>query len=205
MKRKLLIGLCILVALVVGWLIMYHGTIQNVFDEMYYGHDDIFPYVLHPATYQRFGLIDIHNMTRYMLDDAILEYADNPLVDKGTTISLIWETKPKILEFQYVAPFGNNEYQIVFDVGYDTRGNILTIHPVRFTKMEDGNPIPIEYHSPPQDDPLTKTDIEQIFRDKFLERLTNRWFEVNGKQSRFGPEDYGEITIENHLLDLIPE
>lgn len=203
MKRKLLIGLCILVALMVGWLIMYHCTIQNVFDEMYYGHDGIFPYVLHPATYRQFGLIDIHNMIRYMPDDAILEYADKPLVDKGNTISLIWETTPKKLVYQYVTSSGNDEYHIVFDVDYDTRSNTLAIHPVRFSK--EGDIITQDYHSLLNDYSLTKSDIEQIFRDDFLERLTNRWFEVNGKRSRFNPENFGEITIENHLLDLITE
>lgn len=207
MKRKLLIGLCILVVLAVGWLIMYHCTIQNVFDEMYYGHDGIFPYVLHPATYRQFGLRNIPDSMRYMLDDAIQEYAADGLMKKadGDVISMIWYTNQKTLALKHHTPIGNDEYYVKFDVEYGAKSNTLTIHPVRFTKIENHTPVPVDYQSLLHDYSHTKTDIEQIFYDGFLELLTNRWFEVNGTRSRFSPEDFGEITIENHLLDSIPE
>ena len=77
MKRKLLIGLCILVALAVGWLIMYHGTIQNVFDEMYYGYRGIFPCFLYPANYNGFGFSRISPVERDMFAerDAFVEHS----------------------------------------------------------------------------------------------------------------------------------
>lgn len=52
---------------------------------------------------------------------------------------------------------------------------------------------------------FSREDIEQLFNNGLVERVTNRWFEVNEGQSRFRKDDFGELTVENHMFDNLPE
>ena len=188
MKKWLCIGACIILVLVSAYCYSFF-SIQNVFDEMYYGHDGIFLSFLYPAKYSGFGLIDIHNSIRYMIDDSILEYADKTLVNKGDSISIIWVKNEKKLELHYITSIDDGGCDIVYDVDYYTNDNTLVIHPVRFSK--DGHIVTQDFRLVLNELLLTKDDIERIFRDEFIVRLTDRWFAVNKGQSRFSKNDYG--------------
>lgn len=116
MKRKLLIGLCILVVMAAGWPIMYHGTIQNVFDEMYYGYRSIFPSFLYPVNYNGFGFSRISPVERDMFAerDAFVEHSNKWLTDEGEVLRFLWFYKQKTIRYAYVTliskepPFGQS-------------------------------------------------------------------------------------------------
>lgn len=219
MKRKLLIGLCILVALAVGWLIMYHGTIQNVFDEMYYGYRSIFPSFLYPVNYNGFGFSRISPVERDMFAerDAFVEHSSKWLTDEGEVLRFLWFYKQKTIRYAYVTliskepPFGQSStpaatpdsYLITMIATYHVKENKLVFEPLRLSS--NGESETHNFSSVLARYSLTKADVEQLINTGFLERITNRWFEINEGKTRFSPEDLGEITIENHLLDSIPE
>ena len=92
---------------------------------------------------------------------------------------------------------------IMFDVDYYTNDNKLIIHPVRFS--EHGRIVVRDFRLVLDEYSLTKDDIERIFYDEFIVRLTDRWFAVNKGQSRFSKSDYGYLYIDNHLLDSIED
>lgn len=202
-KKRLLVCLVAMIIMFASRQFLLSRNLQNVFDEMYYGHDGIFLSFLYPAKYSGFGLSDIHNSIRYMIDDSILEYADKTLVNKGDSISIIWVKNEKKLELSYITSIDDGGCDIVYDVDYYTNDNTLVIHPVRFSK--DGHIVTQDFRLVLNELLLTKDDIERIFRDEFIVRLTDRWFAVNKGQSRFSKNDYGYIYIDNRLLDSIED
>lgn len=61
MRRGFIITIAIILILVVGMYFVAYMQIQNIFDEMYYGHDAITFLRPTSASYDNFGLQDTPN------------------------------------------------------------------------------------------------------------------------------------------------
>lgn len=79
----------------------------------------------------------------------------------------------------------------------------MVISPVHFLK--DKVDVTHELPSLMEQYSFSREDIEQLFKNGLVERVTNRWFEVNEGQNRFNKDDFGELTVENHMFDDFPE
>lgn len=197
--------LAVLLALFCASQVLQAVNVQNVFDEMYYGHEDVSDfYFLYPATYRGYGLRNIPDMTRYLLDGIVLEYLSDSQIDNGEVLGIKWKLNEQKITYGYKAPLPRSEsYRISFIAEYNVQENRLVISPVLFLK--DKVDVTHELPSILKQYSLSGEDIEQLFNKGFMERITNRWFEVNKGQSRFNKDDFGELTVENHMFDDFPE
>lgn len=192
MKRFLIIVIVVILALGVHSCV----AVRNVYDEMYYGHSDVGPFWLTWASYNRFGVLDIPNSLRYMLDNEIIEYAERNLFNDGEDLIFEWMPKEKQLKFSYT--YSSDTMDYVFDVAYSTRDHTLRYMQLRVFSGKD-----LLYDNAEsflREEKIERASIEEVLSD-FFTRLINRWLEVNGARSRFTIDNIGEVTIENHLWD----
>lgn len=199
MKRRAIITLAIVLVLAVGVYVAVCIQIQNVFDEMYYGHDAVDSLLLTSASYDNFGLQDIPSSLRNMVDNEIIEYLETDLLNAGEFLSFEWILDEKQLKFMYICPSTNGDFNYVFDIVYSLRDKTLRYFPLH---ISSNNNLPydnIDLFLNSQD--TTRTSIEKLLSENFFNKMVMRWLKVNGRRSRFSFEDIGEIYIENHLWD----
>ena len=203
MRKKLLICIACLVVAFAFVRFIASRNLQNVFDEMYYGHDDVSPCFLYPATYKHYGLDKIDDEMRYLSGNLVCEYLSDSLLDKDELIRIIWHLNERKLEYNYITLFGSEEYLLHFDLQYLPTENTLIIFPVCLTKDTTDQtsylPLYLEKNS------FTREDVERIFNEGFMKRVTTLWFDVNKGQSRFNQDDFGDLTIINRMFEGVPE
>jgi len=195
MKRLILIITAVL--LVFG--LYYDVQIQNVFDEMYYGHSDVSMFKITSASYQNFGLQDIPHSVRYMVDDVVIEYMETDLWGAGEHLNFKWFLKEGRLDFFYLYPSPKEGVRYVVDMTYSPKDHTLRYLPLRISSNDDQ---PYEsVDSFLASEGIDRASVEKLLSENFFNRLINRWLEVNGTRSRFTVDDIGKINIENHLWD----
>lgn len=199
MRRGFIITIAIILILVVGMYFVAYMQIQNIFDEMYYGHDAIT--FLRPtnASYDNFGLQDIPNSLRNMVDNEIIEYLQTDLLNDGELLSFEWLLDVKKLKFMYICPSVNGNFNYVFDIVYTPKDKTLCYFPLRISSNNDLPYDNIDLFLNSHD--TTRASIEKLLSENFFDKIVMRWLEVNGQRSHFSFNNIGEIYIENHLWD----
>lgn len=197
MKRIILIAIVSICFLGSGIYLCSYLKIQNVFDEMYYGYYAISPFCITRASYDNFGLQDIPNSMRNMVDGEIIEYLESDLLNNGETLSFEWMLGEKQLKFMYISPSKNKKFNYVFNIIYSLKDHVLIYLPLRIssnndTPVEDINSFLIA-------DGVTRTSIEEFLQINFLKKLTTRWTSVNKQKSRFTSDNIGNIDLKNYL------
>lgn len=203
MKKRLLVCLVALIIMFAARRFLVSRNIQNVFDEMYYGHDDASPCFLYPATYKHYGLDNIDDEMRYLSGNLVCEYVSDSLLDKDELIRIIWHLNERKLEYNYITLFGSEEYLLHFDLQYLPKDNVLIVFPVCLTKDATDQTSYLSLYL--EKNSFTREDIERIFNEGFMKRVTNLWFDVNKGQSRFNQDDFGDLTIINRMFEGVPE
>ena len=201
--------LAVLLALFCASQVLQAVNVQNVFDEMYYGHKDTSPfYFLYPATYRGYGWVRLLHEYHYFSDNVFIEHLKCGKPADHKSISVMWYLNEKELHYSYWLPLPySDDHFLHFTATYDVEENRLTILPLYLQKDEKEAtkeathelPSLMELYS------FSREDIEQLFNNGLVECVTNRWFEVNEGQSRFNKDDFGELTVENHMFDDFPE
>ena len=135
------------------------------------------------------------------LDPSLSTINNNPAKHDASTLELDFIPKSDTIRFKYV--FGSEEYLLHFDLQYSPTENTLIVFPVCLTKDTTDQtsylPLYLEKNS------VTREDIERIFNEGFMKRVTNLWFDVNKGQSRFNQDDFGDLTIINRMFEGVPE
>ena len=207
MRRGFIITIAIILILVVGMYFVAYMQIQNIFDEMYYGHDAITFLRPTSASYDNFGLQDIPNSLRNMVDNEIIEYLQTDLLNDGELLSFEWLLDVKKLKFMYICPSVNGNFNYVFDIVYTPKDKTLCYFPLRISSNNDLPYDNIDLFLNSHD--TTRASIEKLLSENILR---NEKYVGDLLQKKYVTKDYlthhkvineseDKIYIENHLWD----
>lgn len=197
MKRIFVI--IILILFLGSSILLYtHLQIQNIFDELYYGHQDISLLRMTNASYNHFGLLDIPNSMRNLVENEIIEYLETDLLNDGDFLSFEWILNEKKLKFMYISTSKADGFHFVFDIIYSQRTKTLTYLPIRILTNDN---LPYDKDLFLKVQGITQASIEEFLKHNFFDNIVTRWIEVNEGKSRFSLHDIGTINVEINLWD----
>lgn len=199
MKKCFIITIPIIFILAIGIHLTAYIQIQNVLDEMYYGHEATNSFRFVSASYDDFGLQDIPNSLRTMVDNEIIEYLETSLLNDGEFLSFEWMLDEKQLKFMYICPSINSGFHYVFDIVYFIKDKTLRYFPIQISSKDDLPYDNVDLFLSSQG--TTRASIEKLLSENFFNKIVARWLEVNGRRSYFSFDNIGKIDIENHLWD----
>lgn len=201
MKKSLRIPLiiCLLFIFCVGAFHCVRAvTIKNIFDEMYFGTEDILGGYLTSTSWTNMdGMAKNGDAVKYAVPGEIRIGFSQSALNEDEGFQIIWETKEKRLVFIYSVSYLESEHveSAVLDIAYSPYQKHLEIYPLRIVSCQNiyGDTSREAINRFFDNDETSKAAYYKRFSDVFQTALIENW--RTGNPSTLFPDTLGEFEI----------
>lgn len=201
MKKVLKRLLCICIAAVLCTGLFFAARaflIRNIFDEMYYGTEDIWGGYLTSASWRNAeGVPYIGDVVKYSVPGQILSGFERSVLEEDESFTFNWETTEKRLLFYYSICCTVDEHLLrgVTDICYSPRDKVLTVHPLRIVSCENiyGDTSQEAVNAFFDQCGITRDIYDARMEERFRELVIDNW--RTGNTESLFRESLGELLI----------